>query len=128
MKCTRCGDIKEETRGSHVYETKDGVTSCTVCGYLVVTGEGGFTPIIVDKRPIAHLTYTNIGTVFTFTLNDDKPANPPDKIEWYLDGNLQEETGWSFTFNAPYPMTYKVMCVYSNDYGKGSQTVVVNGG
>ena len=128
MKCTRCGDIKEETRGSHVYETKDGVTSCTVCGYLVVTGEGGFTPIIVDKRPIAHLTYTNIGTVFTFTLNDDKTANPPDKIEWYLDGRLTEETGWSFTFNAPYPMTYKVMCVYSNDYGKGSQTVVVNGG
>lgn len=128
MKCTRCGDTKEETRGSHVYEIKDGVTSCTVCGYLVVTGEGGFTPIIVDKRPIAHLTYTNTGTVFTFTLNDDKPANPPDKIEWYLDGRLSDETGWSFTFNAPYPMTYKVMCVYSNDYGKGSQTVVVNGG
>lgn len=128
MKCTRCGDIKEETRGSHVYETKNGVTSCTVCGYIVVTGEGGFTPIIVDKRPIAHLTYTNTGTVFTFTLNDDKPENPPTSIEWYLDGNLQEETGWSFTFNAPYPMTYKVMCLYSNDHGRGSQTVVVNGG
>ena len=128
MKCTRCGDIKEETRGFHVYETKDGVTSCTVCGYLVVTGEGGFTPIIVDKRPIAHLIYSSDGTVFKFTLVDDKPENPPTAIEWYLDGNLQEETGWSFTFNAPYPMTYKVMCLYSNDHGRGSQTVVVDGG
>lgn len=127
-KCTKCGDILEDSYGNHTYETHDGVTSCSVCKYLVVTGEGGFTPIIVDKRPIAHLTYTNTGTVFTFTLNDDKPANPPTQIEWYLDGRLTEETGWSFTFNAPYPMTYKVMCLYSNDHGRGSQTVVVNGG
>ena len=127
-KCTRCGDIIADSYGSHTYEPHDGTTSCTVCGYVVVTGEGGFTPIVVDKRPMAHLTYVNTGTVFTFTLHDDKPENPPTGIEWYLDGRLTEETGWSFTFNAPYPMTYKVMCLYSNDYGRGSETIVVNGG
>ena len=127
-KCTKCGDIIEDSYGAHIYETHNGITSCTICDFIVTTGEGGFKPIIVDKRPIAHLTYSHDGTVYTFTLIDDKPENAPNTIEWYLDGTLKEETGWSFTFNAPYPMTYKVMCVYSNDYGKGSQTIVVNGG
>ena len=55
-----------------------------------------------------------------------------DKVEWYLEGKLEKtEEGdgpYTFSFSAPYPMTYKVMCVFSNDSGKGSSTVVVNGG
>ena len=126
--CSRCHEKIEDSYGSHNYITEDGTTRCTVCGYRVVTGEGGFTPIIVDRRPIAHLVCSNEGTEFTFTLVNDKEEYPPTQIEWYLEDRLQEKKGWSFTFDAPYPMTYKVMCVYSNDHGRGSQTMVVNGG
>lgn len=122
--CEWCGVIYPNSKQEHQF---DG-TKCNKCGYEVINGSGGFSPIIVDERPLSHLTYSQVGTMYTFTLIDDKPNNPPTRIEWYLDENIQEETGWSFSFNAPYPMTYKVRCVYSNQNGKGSQTVVVNGG
>ena len=34
----------------------------------------------------------------------------------------------SFSVNAEYPMTYKVMCKYTNDAGARSDTIVINGG
>lgn len=131
--CSRCYETIPESYGSHNYQTQNGITKCTVCGYVVVTGEGGFTPIVVDKKPEGHLEYTKTGKVFTFTLIDDKPDEDLiDKVEWYLEGKLEKtEEGdgpYTFSFSAPYPMTYKVMCVFSNDSGKGSSTVVVNGG
>ena len=131
--CSRCHETISESYGSHNYLTQNGITKCTVCGYVVVTGEGGFTPIVIDKRPEGHLEYVKAGKQYTFTLIDDKPEdNLIERVQWYLDGRLEKtEEGdgpYTFTFNAPYPMTYKVMCVFSNEDGKGSDTVVVNGG
>lgn len=122
--CKWCGTILADFKEEHVF--KDGV--CTKCEYEVVNGSGGITPIIKDKRPQAHLEYERNGLEYRFTLINDKEEYPPTLIEWYLDDRLQEETEWTFSFDAPNKMTYKVLCVYSSEFGKGSQTIVVNGG
>ncbi|MSU05288.1 hypothetical protein FYJ80_00605 [Spirochaetales bacterium NM-380-WT-3C1] len=122
--CKWCDEILPNSKEKHVFDE----TKCNKCGYEVINGSGGFTPIITDKRPQAHLTYSKEGTTFNFTLVDDRPTYAIDEVKWYLDDRQQEETEWTFSFTAPHKMTYKVLCVYSNDYGKGSQTIVVNGG
>ena len=122
--CTWCGTILGDSYEEHVFEG----TKCVKCGYEVINGSGGFSPIIVDKRPQTHLIYEKNGSTYTFTLINDKEDSPPTKVVWYLDDRVQDETGWNFTFKTSHPMTYKVTCIYSNDYGKGSATVVVDGG
>ena len=100
--------------------------------------DGGFDFPILDATPLGHISVlSKEGTVWTFIFVNEKPSYPPKELIWYVDGveierktveGVSDYRSASFSVNAEYPMTYKVMCKYTNDAGARSDTIVINGG
>lgn len=138
-KCSLCGDEDGGSREAHDFRDGGGGTrKCSKCGYTVRAGGGGILVTVEDGRPLGHLERTDGGgssPVFVFVC--DSQGSPPEWLAWYLDGNLEREDDVSgadgygacaFTFEAPRPRTYRVMCRYGNAHGAGSDTATVTGG
>ena len=94
--------------------------------------------MVVDKTPRGELKTTGpVDKVWTFEFVNKRTSAPPDTLEWYLDGVLKriddvvgvdDYSSYVFTVEAPYPMTYRVMCRYSNESGAGSESIEFKGG
>lgn len=133
--CQWCGAVKPDSKEKHEFDEHK---VCIKCKYVPVTSEGGFDVIIVDKTPKGHIELaSDAGTKKTFVFVNEKSAYPPTKLEWSVEGVLKRTdnvTGvtnyseYSFTVSTPFPMTYRVMCRYSNESAYGSSTIVVIGG
>lgn len=136
--CRYCDAQDPTSKEKHSFIPSSGGKKCEACNYEVPNTEGGFDVSIVDKTPRGSLSFSRTsGTIWTFLFVNEKTSAPPDRLEWYLDGILKRTDDVmgindysSFTFNvdAPYPMTYRVMCKYINTNGAGSETVEFKGG
>ena len=133
-----CGERNPDSKESHVFIPSENGKKCRICGYEVLNVDGGFDFPILDPTPRGHMeVLSKEGTVWTFVFVNDKPSYPPKELIWYVDNVVIERKDVagvsdyqraSFSVNAEYPMTYKVMCRYVNDAGSGSDTIVINGG
>lgn len=133
-----CGERNPDSKESHVFIPSENGKKCKICGYEVLNVDGGFDFPILDPTPRGHMeVLSKEGTVWTFVFVNDKPSYPPKELIWSVDNVVIERKDVvgvsdyqkaSFSVNAEYPMTYKVMCRYVNDVGSGSDTIVINGG
>lgn len=132
--CIWCGEVLAGSMEVHDFIHSGNGRVCTKCSYEVPDVDGGFSVVIGDSTPQGHIEVESIsGSIYTFAFYNDKPSSPPLVLEWYLEEELAKRTDFEagdiyFSFNAPYPMTYSVMCRYINDSGAGSDTITVRGG
>ncbi len=136
--CKYCDAQDPTSKEKHSFIPSSGGKKCEDCNYEVTNTEGGFDVVVVDKTPRGELKTTGpIDTVWTFEFVNKRPSAPPDTLEWYLDGVLKrtddvvgvdDYSSYAFSVEAPYPMTYRVMCRYSNERGAGSESVEFKGG
>lgn len=134
--CEWCGSAKPYFFESHNFISDGSGKKCDKCGYKVSSASGGFDVIVVDKAPKGHLEeVSHSGSIWTFQYVNDKDDYPPTMLEWYVNEKLirrdKVEGLVSYppiSFEALYPITYKVYCRFLNSYGTGSETVVVKGG
>ena len=136
--CEYCHERDPDSKESHVFIPSENGKKCRICGYEVLNVDGGFDFPILDPTPRGHMeVLSKEGTVWTFVFVNDKPSYPPKELIWSVDNVVIERKDVagvsdyqraSFSVNAEYPMTYKVMCRYVNDAGSGSDTIVINGG
>lgn len=136
--CKFCNAQDPTSKEKHSFIPSTYGKTCKDCNYEVPNTEGGFNVVIVDKTPRGELKTTGpIDTVWTFEFVNNRPSAPPDTLEWYLDGVLKrtddvvgvdDYSSYIFTVEAPYPMTYRVMCRYLNENGAGSESVEFKGG
>lgn len=133
--CKWCDEILPNSKEKHEFDEHK---VCVKCAYVPVTSEGGFDVIIVDKTPKGHIVLSeDNGTTKSFIFVNDKETAPPTKLEWFVEGVLMrtddvtgvtDYSGFKFTASTPYPMTYRIMCRYSNDSAAGSSTLTISGG
>lgn len=136
--CKFCDAQDSKSKENHSFIPSSNGKKCEACYYEVPNTEGGFDVVVVDKTPRGELKTTGPNAnVWTFEFVNKRPSAPPDTLEWYLDGVLKrtddvvgvdDYSSYTFTVKAPYPMTYRVMCRYSNAKGAGSETVEFKGG
>ena len=136
--CKYCGVMDPESKERHSFIPSTNGKKCELCGYEVQNVDGGFDFPILDATPLGHISVlSQEGTVWTFIFVNEKPSYPPKELIWYVDGveierkdveGISDYKEASFSVNAKYPMTYKVMCKYTNDSGARSDTIVIDGG
>ena len=136
--CKYCGVMDPKSKGRHSFVPSTNGKKCELCGYEVPNVDGGFDFPILDATPLGHISVlSQEGTVWTFIFVNEKTSYPPKEFIWYVDGveierksveGISDYRMASFSVNAEYPMTYKVMCKYINDAGARSDTIVINGG
>ena len=136
--CRYC-DLKNPlSKESHSFIHSKNGKKCERCDYEVPDIDGGFDVSVIDKTPRGEIkAVEHIGTIWTFEFINKKTEAPPELLEWYVDErlirsddvkNCIDYSEYQFVVNAKYPMTYKVMCKYSNADGSGSETLTINGG
>ena len=136
--CRYCDAMNPESKERHSFVPSTNGKKCELCEYEVPNVDGGFDVSIEDKTPKGRVITTKTeSTTWTFQFENQKRTAPPDKLEWYLDGVLERTDDvrgisdyslFIFTVEAQYPMTYRVMCRYSNSKGAGSETIEFKGG
>lgn len=133
--CKWCSKVLPGSLESHEF---DEYKVCSKCKYEFEGSDGGFDVIILDKSPKGHIEIvSDVGTSKTFIFVNEKSTYPPTKLEWYVEGVLirtddvsgvSDYSGYVFTASTAYPMSYSVMCRYSNESSAGSSTMSVLGG
>ena len=133
--CEWCDALLPNSYENHEFDEHK---VCSKCGYVFVGSDGGFDVIIVDKSPKGHIELINDeGTSKTFIFVNEKSKHPPTKLEWYVEGVLirtddvygvGDYSEYVFTASTQFPMSYSVMCRYSNESSAGSSTMSVLGG
>ena len=74
-------------------------------------------------RPFARLFVGGENTRHDFRMRfREFPADADDVV------GVDDYSSYIFTVEAPYPMTYRVMCRYLNENGAGSESVEFKGG
>lgn len=136
--CEYCGAMDPKSKERHSFIPSTNGKECELCEYEVPNVDGGFDFPILDATPLGHISVlSKEGTVWTFIFVNEKTSYPPKELIWYVDGveierkdveGISDYKEASFSVNAEYPMTYKVMCKYTNDAGARSDTIVINGG
>ena len=136
--CKYCDAQDPTSKEKHSFIPSSGGKKCEDCNYEVTNTEGGFDVSVIDKTPRGEIKVIGqIDTIWTFEFVNKKTDAPPELLEWYVDErlirsddvkNCIDYSEYQFVVNAKYPMTYKVMCKYSNADGSGSETLTINGG
>ncbi|MGN0831571.1 MAG: hypothetical protein ACI4NI_09815 [Candidatus Ornithospirochaeta sp.] len=136
--CEYCDAIDPESKEKHSFIPSTNGKICELCKYEIPNIDGGFDFPILDATPLGHISVlSQEGTVWTFIFVNEKTSYPPKELIWYVDGveierksveGISDYRMASFSVNAEYPMTYKVMCKYTNDAGARSDTIVIDGG
>ena len=136
--CEYCGVMDPESKEIHSFIPSTNGKICELCKYEIPNIDGGFDVSLEDKTPKGMvITTKTVPYTWTFQFENQKRTAPPDKLEWYLDGVLERTDDvrgisdyslFIFTVEAQYPMTYRVMCRYSNSKGAGSETIEFKGG
>ena len=136
--CEYCDAMNPESKERHSFIPSTNGKICELCKYEIPNIDGGFDFPILDATPLGHISVlSQEGTVWTFVFVNEKTSYPPKELIWYVDGveierkdvvGISDYRMESFSVNAEYPMTYKVMCKYTNDSGARSDTIVINGG
>lgn len=136
--CKYCEVMDPESKERHSFIPSTNGKKCEDCNYEVPNTESGFDVVVVDKTPRGELKTTGpVDKVWTFEFVNKRTSAPPDTLEWYLDGVLKrtddvfgvdDYSYYAFSVEAPYPMTYRVMCRYSNKSGAGSESIEFKGG
>lgn len=136
--CRYCDAQDPTSKEKHSFIPSSGGKKCERCDYEVPNIDGGFDVSVIDKTPRGEIkAVEHFGTIWTFEFVNKKTEAPPELLEWYVDErlirsddvkNCIDYSEYQFVVNAKYPMTYKVMCKYSNADGSGSETLTINGG
>lgn len=136
--CKYCDAQDPTSKEKHSFIPTSGGKKCERCDYEVPNIDGGFDVSVIDKTPRGEIkAVEHFGTIWTFEFVNKKTEAPPELLEWYVDErlirsddvkNCVDYSEYQFVVNAKYPMTYKVMCKYSNADGSGSETLTINGG
>lgn len=135
--CEYCYSEKPSWKENHDFmHTSDG-KECAKCHYKVLDYEGGFDFPIMDPTPLGHIEiHTKEGSEYTFIFVNERLSSSPTTLVWYVDEVVSEETdvtgitdysSYCFSLDANEPRTYKVMCLFSNDAGARSDTIVIDG-
>ena len=136
--CKYCDNQDPKSKERHSFIPSANGKICELCKYEIPNIDGGFDVSLEDKTPKGRVITTKTKPyTWTFQFENQKRTAPPDKLEWYLDGVLErtddvrgisDYTSFTFMVEALYPMTYRVMCRYSNSKGAGSETIEFKGG